>query len=189
MVPAAVLRWTSLAVKYAQYYQFCDTCNQPFTCEQLPCLCPRCVAANREATHTWAILRPNEILAEIWSESTGDPNAANPSDPSFGLMQLTMPIARHYGALPITATWSDIRAKLYDPDWNVKTGCAFLSELKRKYEGSHPLALPDGSPNPTGWVSAFNQGEGNLMRGRADLPYVQAFLSHLQELETEPEAT
>jgi soluble lytic murein transglycosylase-like protein len=142
------------------------------------------------ATQCANIVTANEILAIIWNESTGNPQAVNPSDPSYGLMQVTIPIARFYGPFESIYT-SDAIAMLLtsDPERNVQIGSAFLADLKRKYAASHPLSLPDGSVNPNGWVTAYNQGEGNLLRGRADIAYALAFTQHLQDLETEQEPT
>jgi soluble lytic murein transglycosylase-like protein len=112
-----------------------------------------------------APLTANEILAIVWSESTGNPNAVNPSDPSYGLMQITLPIAKFYGGITISQ-------QLFDPDRNVSIGSAFLAHLKESYSEHFP----------TTWVAGYNEGEGNLTRGRPDPSYVAAFDSHMQEL-------
>ena len=57
----------------------------------------RAFAEQSAAAHP--IISANEILAIVWSESTGNPLAINPSDPSYGLMQLTMPIAEAFGGV------------------------------------------------------------------------------------------
>src|SRR5437764_5167368 len=48
----------------------------------------------------WARIRTNldtaEIKATIQTESSGNPNASNPNDPSWGLMGITQLIARYY---------------------------------------------------------------------------------------------
>lgn len=108
----------------------------------------------------------DEILAIIWSESSGKPTAQNPADPSWGLMQVTLPIARHYGSV-------DTPEMLLDPEINIRIGSAFLGDLKRKYAER----FPDGE-----WVAAYNEGEGNLLRGRQDPAYVAAFKAHLEVL-------
>lgn len=111
-------------------------------------------------------LEANEILAIIWSESSGKPTAQNPSDPSWGLMQVTLPIARHYAGV-------DTPEMLLDPETNIRVGSAFLGDLKRKYVER----FPDGA-----WVAAYNEGEGNLLRGHPDPAYVAAFLAHMEIL-------
>lgn len=113
-----------------------------------------------------APLTTNEILAIIWSESTGDPHAENPSDPSFGLMQITLGIAKAFGGVSLASD-------LYDPTTNVRIGAAFLRYLKLRYAEEYP-----------GWVAAYNEGEGNLRKGLVDERYVAAFRDHLQELES-----
>jgi len=120
----------------------------------------------------YAALRPpltaNEILSVIWSESTGNPNAVNPKDPSYGLMQITMPIAKFYGG--ITAS-----QQLFDPERNISIGSGFLAHLKETYAEKFP----------TTWIAGYNEGEGNLTRGVADPSYVAAFDSHMEELKNE----
>lgn len=115
-------------------------------------------------------LTVNEILSVVWSESTGNPNAINPSDPSYGLMQLTMPIAKAFSGVPITDP-----KQLLEPTLNMGIGCAFLAHLKETYSEHFP----------TTWIAGYNEGEGNLTRGVADQPYVAAFDSHMEELENE----
>lgn len=115
-------------------------------------------------------LTVNEILSVVWSESTGNPNAINPSDPSYGLMQLTMPIAKAFSGVPITDP-----KQLLEPTLNMGIGCAFLAHLKEAYSEYFP----------TTWIAGYNEGEGNLNRGVADQPYVAAFDSHMEELENE----
>lgn len=111
-------------------------------------------------------LTVNEVLAIIWSESSGKPDAVNPSDPSWGLMQVTMPIAYAYGAHgQYTPT------DLLDPDINLSIGIAFLRYLKQRYSSQF-----------ANWVIAYNAGEGALLRGIQDENYYAAFESHLKEL-------
>src|SRR5579862_4962027 len=94
-------------------------------------------------------LTAEEILAIIWSESTGNPNAINPKDPSWGLMQITLPIAKAFGMV------TDYR-KLFDPETNVRIGAAFLAHLKK----SHAAAFPLTDTN-CAWPAAYNEGEPN----------------------------
>jgi soluble lytic murein transglycosylase-like protein len=113
----------------------------------------------------YPVLQVAEILSIIWNESTGNPNAVNPNDPSWGLMQVTMPIARAFGVTN--------QLDLLDPDTNVKCGAGFLAEIKTKWQSKFPQT----------WVIAYNEGEGNLLKGRPDTNYLTAFLSHMQDLE------
>lgn len=121
--------------------------------------------ANKYA-QTYSILDPEEILAIIWIESTGNPKASNPGDPSWGLMGVTAPIAVAYGLFDADdISWHE------DADKNVKAGAGFLADLKNKYSGDKP-----------GWVAAYNEGETNLLKGYKDQAYVDKFNSHLATL-------
>ena len=75
--------------------------------------------------------------------------------------------------LPIAVLWRHDSFAQFDPQINVSVGCAFLAHLKETYSEHFP----------TTWVAAYNEGEGNLTRGRPDPSYVAAFDSHMQELE------
>jgi soluble lytic murein transglycosylase-like protein len=123
----------------------------------------------------WAVenapLLPNEILAIIQNESSGEPTACNPSDPSYGLMGVTMPIARRYSKRAQTPT------DLYDPDINVEAGSGFLAYLKARYDISNPLTDPNSA-----WPAMYNAGEPAILRGFKDPNYIAAFVSHLVEL-------
>jgi hypothetical protein len=116
------------------------------------------------------ILEPAEILAIIWSESTGNPNSINPGDPSYGLMQITLPIAKFYGGITV-------RQQLFDPDRNISIGSAFLADLKTKHQEQFPLTDLN-----CGWPTAYNEGETNESKHIPDPKYMAAFLSHLADL-------
>ena len=133
---------------------------------------PPAVMQWRALAEKYAVLNPpltaNEILAIIWSESTGNPEAENPDDPSYGLMQITLPIGRYFG---------DVASinELFDPETNIRTGARFLAHLKNTY----------GERFPDSWPIGYNEGEGNLTRGRQDPDYLAAFNSHMAAFETE----
>ena len=110
------------------------------------------------------ILKWQEIAAIIWNESTGNPNDQNPSDPSWGLMGVTMLIARAFGHV----TESE---QLFDPDTNIKCGSGFLAHLKTAYSAKFP-----------NWMTGYNSGEGNLIKGFKDQGYWDAFNLHLLKL-------
>jgi soluble lytic murein transglycosylase-like protein len=117
------------------------------------------------------VLSAEEILAVIWSESSGNQKAINPADPSYGLMQVTMPIAMKFSHRVHTPV------DLYDPDINVEAGSGFLAYLKTRYAQTNPLTDPD-----TAWIAAYNEGEPNLWKKTPDPKYIAAFVSHLAEL-------
>jgi hypothetical protein len=114
----------------------------------------------------YANLDPEEILAIIWNESTGNPNATNPSDPSWGLMGVTFLIGQGYAGITDPS-------QLLNPDTNVKAGAGFLSHLKSKY-GDQP-----------DWPDAYNVGEPKFdagVRSPTTPTYSQRFFSHLAQL-------
>lgn len=113
-----------------------------------------------------SVLDPEEILAIIWSESSGNPSASNPGDPSWGLMGVTPLIAHAYGGFDRADTsWHT------DAEKNVKAGSGFLADLKSKYSAEYP-----------GWVAVYNEGETNLLKGRKDQAYVDGFNTRLAAL-------
>lgn len=66
------------------------------------------------------------IKGVIAAESSWNPEAANPADPSYGLMQVMLSTAR--GISPgIT------REQLMDPITNITIGVAFLRDCKRRF--------------------------------------------------------
>lgn len=135
----------------------------------IPSAVPAAVLQWQDFAEKYAALRPGllpiEILAIIWEESTGDPNAVNPNDPSYGLMGIEMPIAAAYGKV----TNSD---ELYEPDINIQIGSAFLYHLKTQYASAFP-----------NWITGYNEGETQLREGRPDPAYLAAFNAHVLELE------
>jgi hypothetical protein len=111
-------------------------------------------------------LSTEEILAIITNESSGNPNATNPADPSYGLMGVSELIGRAYGNI------SDV-SELYTPATNIKAGSTFLAYLKNKYAGSFPLG------NGSGWVQMYNEGETAFLKGsRAAKGYEEAFINN-----------
>lgn len=129
-----------------------------------------------QTVEIYKILKPEEILAIVWNESTGNPNAENLSDPSWGLMQITLLIARHYGFVNITKT------DLLNPEINMKAGSAFLADLKRKYSKTNPIIDLNCA-----WVAAYNEGEPNFWKKIPDPNYIHGYLIHLQALGGIPE--
>ena len=92
-----------------------------------------------------------QIKAIMYIESRGNPNAVNPSDPSFGLMQLILPTARAFGGERITQ-----EILLADPQLNTTLGARFLAELEEKFSRSLPFSE---------WAVAYNLGEPKFRRG------------------------
>jgi soluble lytic murein transglycosylase-like protein len=113
-------------------------------------------------------LEPAEILAIITEESSGNPKAMNPGDPSWGLMGVSLFIGKEYAGVANGT-------QLYDPTQNIKAGSGFLSYLKARYANTYPLK----DDPPAGWIQAYNLGEPAFLKGERVPGYEQAFLGHL----------
>ena len=75
------------------------------------------------------------IHAHIQVESSGNPNAVNPSDPSYGLMGITPRLAQDYGFVhDWRSVTADEIASLKDPAVNIEIGARFISYLHSKYD-------------------------------------------------------
>lgn len=112
------------------------------------------------------ILAPEEILAVIWNESTGNPNAQNPGDPSWGLMGVTALIGTAYASITSPT-------QLFDPETNIKAGSGFMAYLKDKFSGQYPNT----------WIDAYNEGETKFAKGiDVAMGYGQAWNAHLVAL-------
>jgi soluble lytic murein transglycosylase len=93
---------------------------------------------------------PILVKAVIKAESNFRPGVKS-SKNAYGLMQIT----------PATAEWvgkemkidSFSLDKLYDPDFNIKMGCWYLSNLNEQFNGSVDLVL-----------AAYNGGPGNVQK-------------------------
>jgi hypothetical protein len=102
-------------------------------------------------------LSADYIRAIIDIESSWNEQAQNPSDPSYGLMQVTPPIAKEYGWLGTDP------AELYDPQLNIQCGAGFLAYLFHAYSAKYPGE----------WVQMYNEGETHFRKG-ARVPEYQA---------------
>ncbi len=91
-------------------------------------------------------LDPCLVAGIIEVESAFNPDASNPADPSFGLMQIT-PIALKDTQLRGDISPSIIFAQLRNPEINVAVGTEFLKILRDR----HNINFPDE-------VDAFNAG-------------------------------
>lgn len=114
-----------------------------------------------------SILDPSEILAIIWNESTGNPNAQNPGDPSWGLMGVTLLIGKAYAGVTVGT-------QLFNADTNVKAGSGYLAYLKNKYGDA------------SDWADAYNVGETKYNQGIRSVNnggYSQAFIAHVNAIQ------
>lgn len=111
----------------------------------------------------WAAKRsldPALIWGVVMTESSGDPNAQNPSDPSAGLMQITPLIARAFYGLK--GTDQEVLRQLLDSETNLRIGTAFVAHLRNRYAATHPVGE---------WIQAYNLGETLFDRGRRNVLY------------------
>lgn len=125
--------------------------------------------ANKYAS-VYSILDPEEILAIIWKESSGNQNAIHENDQpdgsgSYGLMQVALSIGKAYAPDDVVSS-----VDLLNADTNVKAGAGFLADLKNKYG------------NSSNWVAAYNEGETQYRKGVQDQGYVDAFNTHVLTL-------
>jgi len=77
---------------------------------------------------------PALIVAVLWQESQGDPNAGSYAD-AFGLMQIILSTAK------IVAGKSVSKQELLQPELNVDLGTKLLKQLYEKYNGNLPHIL------------------------------------------------
>jgi len=132
------------------------------------------------------------IASSAWNESTGNQFATNPKDPSWGVMGLTLAIAKQYGSLtapPVRSTdkttWKvaptygyDAANPIYIVENNICWGSAFLADLKRKHGKQFPL-----TDLKTAWVAGYNEGEtAETIKHVPDPKYIAGFLTHLKWL-------
>jgi soluble lytic murein transglycosylase-like protein len=148
-VPLAVLRWQALCEKYAALSGGKDDSNNI-----LP-----------------PVLLWQEIASILWNESTGNPDAVNPGDPSWGLMGVERWCGMKFAGA-VTAQ------EIIDPEINIKAGSGYLSYLKARYAKEYPNAA---------WVAMYNCGEPAFLRGFRDEPYVSAFVAKMQAFGLTPQ--
>jgi len=98
-----------------------------------------------------AVISPEKIKAIMYIESRGNPRAVNPSDPSYGLMQIELGTAKFYGRPDLSAP-----VLVGDPELNAKIGARFLAHLLEKYGGDFEFGE---------WAQAYNVGEPKFDRG------------------------
>lgn len=100
------------------------------------------------------------LKAVIKVESNFDPNAKNPADPSYGLMQITPILAQDYGKVKDwrNPTNAEINM-LYDPAWNLDIGGEHLSMLLRSYSFEQA-------------IQSYNVGVSGYFWGRRNSEYL-----------------
>lgn len=108
----------------------------------------------------WKV-EPALIRAIIQVESNFNPKAKNPSDPSYGLMQITPGLASDFGLItdPSSPSRSEIN-QLYKEANNLDVGCWYISKLLSR----HPF---DNA------IQMYNVGETGYKRGVRNKPYLE----------------
>ncbi len=112
------------------------------------------------ASQTWNV--PAQwIRAVIQVESSWNPDAYNPNDPSRGLMAITDSTGRLYGVVNPD--------DLFDPATNVDVGTHLLSDLRAKYgDDFRAVYSAYNSGSPTLWQTSA-QVAANVARALAAL--------------------
>jgi len=114
------------------------------------------------------------IKAVCWQESSFNPNAINPSDPSYGLMQIQhnpngWSTALAYGK-KLNINFSKLPDDLYNPELSIRIGGAFIAEIVKKY-GNQAIDI-------------YNIGETSYNRGNRNRIYRDSVLNKYNELIT-----
>ena len=105
------------------------------------------------------------VMAHIQIESSWDPEVGDHVDSfgSAGLMQV----------LPSTATQMGVHGSMLDPANSIRAGMLYLDNC-RKILGRY-RAKAGGVLTAQDVAAAYNEGPGNVMRGRQDMHYVDAW--------------
>ena len=108
-----------------------------------------------------------EIKAIVMGESSGNPNAINPRDPSYGLGQITLYIGKKFAGVTT-------KEELYNPETNIKACAGFLTYLKKRYSNQFPNYE---------WIQMYNTGEPKFFDGLRVPDYQRKFQRYLSELQ------
>lgn len=104
-------------------------------------------------------LEPALVKAIAKVESDFKPDAKNPADPSFGLMQITPALAYDFGLIINWRNPSKFEIeRIFDIDNNLNVACWFLNRLK-KYSFAQQ-------------VQSYNVGETGYKNGRRNHDYL-----------------
>jgi soluble lytic murein transglycosylase-like protein len=106
------------------------------------------------------------VLAIICQESSGDPNAENPADPSRGLMQVTQGALTDFlRAFPQKKyTFDD----LFTPYVNIEVGTWYIATRYKKTQDLHNA------------LAAYNAGLGNISAGQMYAASVEQYLTQVK---------
>ncbi len=135
---------------------------------------------NREAFLGW--FEPSAVMAFVQVESAFRPRAfrQEPSGvASYGLMQILDVTARGIG-------FNGAFEELYDPETGLLWGMKYARQIWDLLQRS--LGRP---PTLVEWCSAYNEGPGNVLRGRDDSAYARPWMAakvHWEPLVDTPQA-
>ncbi|WMT39251.1 lytic transglycosylase domain-containing protein [Paenibacillus sp. D2_2] len=101
------------------------------------------------------------IMAMMWQESRFQ-NTVESSSGAVGLLQILPSTAKDFGVS---------RSQLSDPKTNIKTSIKYLSYLLDRYDGNLRTA-----------TIAYNQGEGNVDKGKARSWYYNSVKKHYDKM-------
>jgi len=109
-----------------------------------------------------ALYQPSGVMAHIQIESSWEPEVGDHVDSfgSAGLMQV----------LPSTAIQMGVTGSMLDPQNSIRAGMLYLNNCRTIL--GHYRAKAGGVLTIQDVVAAYNEGPGNVMRGRADPHYV-----------------
>lgn len=124
----------------------------------------------RQAAGAWGI-DPALVAAIIQVESGWNPRAINPSDPSYGIMQVSLQTARELTGQPNLSP-----DDLLDPAFNIGLGVQYLARQLQRYHGQVQAA-----------VAAYNAGSAiTTEHGRfINQSYVDRVLAALPRYQSE----
>ncbi len=109
------------------------------------------------------------VKAVAMVESSLNPNAQNPSDPSYGLMQIMPILAEDFG---IVKDWHNPTAAeiamIRDPQTNLRIGAWYLKRLTSKYEFDVAVQM-------------YNVGEAGYKAGRRNENYLSKVKRYYNE--------
>ena len=115
-----------------------------------------------EKAEFWKVELPL-VKAIVKVESNFDPEAKNPSDPSYGLMQITPMLAQDYGLVRNWRAVTDSEIKtLLDPSKNLDVGCWYLADLTGRY--SFDEAVQMYNVGVTGYIINGARNPGYLSK-------------------------
>jgi len=114
-------------------------------------------------------LSPALVKAHAKVESNFNPAAKNPSDPSYGLLQITPRLAYDYGLITHyrNLTQHEID-RIMDPKNNLNVACWFIRKLRIKYSFDVTIQM-------------YNVGEAGYNKGVRNLTYLEKVKGYYHE--------